>query len=52
MRIIGCALRACQQAVAILDTTTGEVATMTLKHEGNNMRSFIPRFPARRARVL
>ena len=38
MRIIGCDLHARQQTVAMLDTTTGEVVSMTLKHEGNNVR--------------
>jgi hypothetical protein len=40
MRIIGCDLHARQQTLAMLDTTTGEVVTMTLKHEGNNVREF------------
>jgi transposase len=40
MRIIGCDLHARQQAVAMLDTTTGEVVSMTLKHEGDNVREF------------
>ena len=31
MRIIGCDLHARQQAVAMLDTETGEVVNMTLK---------------------
>ena len=38
MRIIGCDLHARQQALAMLDTTTGEVLKMTLKHEGDNVR--------------
>jgi len=29
----------------MLDTTTGEVATMTLKHEGNNVREFYSKLP-------
>jgi hypothetical protein len=33
MRIIGCDLHARQQVLAMLDTTTGEMVTMTLKHE-------------------
>ena len=37
MRIIGCDLHARQQTLAMLDTTTGEVVNMTLKHEGNNL---------------
>ena len=32
MRIIGCDLRACQQAVAMLDTETGEVVNLTVMH--------------------
>jgi transposase len=45
MRIIGCDLHARQQAVAMLDTETGEVASMTLKHEGNNVREFYSSLP-------
>ena len=45
MRIIGCDLHARQQTLAMLDTTTGEVATMTLKHEGNNVREFYSKLP-------
>src|ERR1700730_14532796 len=45
MRIIGCDLHARQQAVAMLDTETGEVANMTLTHEGNNVREFCSRLP-------
>jgi len=40
MRIVGCDLHARQQTLAMLDNTTGEVVTMTLKHEGNNVREF------------
>ena len=40
MRIIGCDLHARQQVVAMLDTVTGEVVSMILKHEGNNVREF------------
>jgi hypothetical protein len=40
MRIIGCDLHARQQTLAILDTTTGEVVNMILKHEGDNVREF------------
>jgi transposase len=50
MRIIGCDLHARQQAVAMLDSATGEVVTMTLKHEGNNVREFYSSLP-RPARV-
>jgi len=45
MRIIGCDLHARQQVVAMLDTTTGEVVSMTLKHEGNNVREFYSQLP-------
>jgi hypothetical protein len=38
MRIIGCDLNARQQTVAMLQSTTGEVVKMTLKHEGNTVR--------------
>jgi hypothetical protein len=51
MRIIGCDLHARQQTLAMLDTTTGEVVEVTLKHEGDNVREFyssLPR-PDRRA---
>src|SRR6202022_416164 len=40
MRIIGCDLHARQQTLAMLDTTTGEVVEVTLKHEGDNVRKF------------
>src|ERR1700738_1183771 len=45
MRIIGCDLHARQQVVAMLDTRTGEVVSMTLKHEGNNVREFYSSLP-------
>ena len=45
MRIIGCDLHARQQTLAMLDTTTGEVATLTLPHEGNQVREFYLRLP-------
>ena len=45
MRIIGCDLHARQQSVAMLDTTTGEIVSMTLKHEGNNVRKFYSSLP-------
>jgi transposase len=51
MRIIGCDLHARQQTLAILDTTTGEVVTMTLKHEGNNVREFYSKLPRPAVRV-
>ena len=40
MRIIGCDLHARQQTLAMLDTTTGEVVSRTLTHEGNAVREF------------
>jgi transposase len=45
MRIIGCDLHARQQVVAMLDTTTGEAVSTTLKHEGNNVREFYSKLP-------
>jgi len=45
MRIIGCDLHARQQTVAMLDTTTGEVVTLTLMHEGNEVREFYSQLP-------
>src|ERR1700704_7080594 len=45
MRIIGCDLHARQQAVAMLDTTTGAVVKTTLQHEGNNVREFYCNLP-------
>jgi hypothetical protein len=50
MRIIGCDLHARQQTVAMLNTATGEVAKMTLQHEGHNVREFYSTLP-RPARV-
>jgi hypothetical protein len=35
MRIIGCDLHARQQTLAMLDTATGEIVNLTLKHEGD-----------------
>jgi hypothetical protein len=35
MRIIGCDLQARQQTLAMLDSTTGEIASITLKHESD-----------------
>jgi hypothetical protein len=43
MRMIGCDLHARQQMLAMLDTITGEVVNLTLKHEGNNVREFYSR---------
>src|SRR6202163_4526439 len=45
MRIIGCDLHARQQTLAMLDTTTGEIVNMILKHEGNNVREFYSSLP-------
>jgi transposase len=45
MRIIGCDLHARQQTLAMLDTTTGEVANLTLMHEGNQVREFYSTLP-------
>ena len=44
MRIIGCDLHARQQTLAMLDNTTGEIVNLTLTHEGDNVRDFIPTF--------
>ena len=45
MRIIGCDLHARQQTLAMLDTTTGEVVEVILKHEGDNVREFYSALP-------
>ena len=45
MRIIGCDLHARQQTVAMLDTETGEVVSMTMKQEGNKVREFYSSLP-------
>jgi hypothetical protein len=45
MRIIGCDLHARQQTLVMLDTTTGEVVEVTLKHEGDNVREFYSSLP-------
>jgi transposase len=45
MRIIGCDLHARQQTLGMLDTTTGEVVEVTLKHEGDNVREFYSSLP-------
>ena len=49
MRIIGCdLLPLASKRLAMLDTTTGEVVEVTLKHEGyGTCGSFILRFHAR-----
>jgi hypothetical protein len=38
-------LHARQQVLAMLDTTTGEVVNMILKHEGDNVREFYSKLP-------
>ena len=38
-------MRGRQQALAMLDTTTGKVVKMTLKHEGNNVRELHSKLP-------
>jgi hypothetical protein len=45
MRIIGCDLHARQQALAMLDTATGEVVNLTLMHEGKSVREFYCKLP-------
>jgi hypothetical protein len=45
MRIIGCDLHARQQSLAMLETTTGEVVNLILKHEGNEVREFYSQLP-------
>jgi hypothetical protein len=45
MRIIGCDLHGRPQTYAMLDTTTGEVVEVTLKHEGDNVREFYSSLP-------
>lgn len=45
MRIIGSDLHARQQAVAMLDTETGEVVNLMLKHEGDKVREFYSQPP-------
>src|SRR5258705_13151489 len=45
MRIIGCDLDARQQAVAILDTPTGEVEEVTRKQKGTNVGGFYSLLP-------
>jgi transposase len=45
MRIIGCDLHARQKTLSMLDTTTGEVVMLTLKHEGDNVREFYSPLP-------
>jgi transposase len=45
MRIIGCDLHARQQALAMLETITGEAVNLIVKHEGNNVREFYSQLP-------
>src|SRR5215475_2249351 len=45
MRIIGCDLHSRQQSLATLDTETGEVVNLTVKHEGNEVREFYSQLP-------
>jgi hypothetical protein len=45
MRIIGCDLHARQQSLAMLETTTGEMVNVTLKHEGNEVQEFYSQLP-------
>jgi hypothetical protein len=45
MRIIGCDLHTRQQTLAMLDTETGEMVSLTLTHEGNNVREFYCKLP-------
>jgi hypothetical protein len=45
MRIIGCDLHARQQTLAMLESTTGEVVEVTLRHEGDNVREFYSSLP-------
>jgi len=45
MRIIGCDLHARQQSLAMLETATGEMVNLTLKHEGNEVREFYSQLP-------
>jgi len=40
MKIVGCDLHAKQQAIAIVDTETGEFTEKMLAHEGNQVREF------------
>ena len=42
MQIVGCDLHTRQETLAMPDTIAEEVANVTLTHEGNNVREFIP----------
>ncbi len=45
MRIIGCDLHTRQEAIAMLDTETGELVEKTLEHEGETVREFYSALP-------
>jgi hypothetical protein len=45
VQVIGYDLHARQQAVAMLDTTKGEVMKMNVKHEGHKVREFYSALP-------
>jgi transposase len=45
MRIIGVDLHTRQQAIAMLDTATGELIEKTLKHDGDEVRKFYSALP-------
>jgi len=45
MRIIGVDLHTRQQAIAMLDTETGELIEKTLKHDGDEVRKFYSALP-------
>ena len=38
-------MHACQQTLAMLDTTTGEIVNLTLMREGNEVREFYSQLP-------
>jgi hypothetical protein len=40
MKIVGCALYAKQQTIAMVDTDTGEFIERTLSHDGSVVREF------------
>ena len=40
MKIVGCALHAKQQTIAMLDSDTGEFIERTLSHDGSVVREF------------
>src|SRR5260370_9317290 len=45
MRIIGCGWAARQQTFAMLDSTTAEIVSIALKHEGDTVREFYSKLP-------